>query len=273
MYVIAPNNIFARYKLATRKQKSRESLDGFIEELKKLIKHCGFETVTAKVYHSEMIRDSFINGLCSNYICQRLLENAKSTLDEAYEKARTSHIAQKNSEFSLQQNSQPSLHVAAATVAVDETDPLNRTLETLAAVQKQAVIKKSCYFCGGSLHTNRKSSQPLMLFAITAPRKGILQKFANLKRNQSTSVPSSNPLYVSLLQLVHHVSMPDVVNGIDFTALINSCSSDSFISENAFKRHHIELKTSSKKVSMALMSIESTIVGHCYVTLDLSGHR
>ena len=78
-----------------------------------------------KVYRSEMIRDSFISGLYSNYIRQRLLENAKLTLDEAYEKVLTLHIGQKNSEVYLQQNSQPSLHVAAATTAAVETDPLD----------------------------------------------------------------------------------------------------------------------------------------------------
>ena len=60
-------------------------------------------------------------------------------------------------EVYLQQNSQPSLHAAAATAAAVETDPLDRTPEILAAVRKQAVVKKSCYFCGGSLHANRKS--------------------------------------------------------------------------------------------------------------------
>ena len=51
LYVKAPNKIFARYELATREQKSGESLDEFLEELKKLSKHCGFEAVTAEVYH------------------------------------------------------------------------------------------------------------------------------------------------------------------------------------------------------------------------------
>ena len=124
-----------------------------------------------------MIPDSFINGLCSNYIRQHLLENVKLTLDEACEKARTSHIAQKNSEVSLQQNSQPSLHVAAATAAVVETDPLDRTPETLAAVQKQAVVKKSCYFGGGSLHTNRKSCPAFDAVCHNCSKKG---HFANV---------------------------------------------------------------------------------------------
>lgn len=68
LYVKTPNTIFARHQLATRKQKAGESLDEYLEELKKLSKHCEFVTVTAETYRSEMIRDSFINGLSSNYI-------------------------------------------------------------------------------------------------------------------------------------------------------------------------------------------------------------
>ena len=77
LYVKTPNKIFARHDLATRKQQPGESLDEFLEELKKLSKHCGFTAVTTETYRSEMIRDSFINGLTSSYIRQRLLENSE----------------------------------------------------------------------------------------------------------------------------------------------------------------------------------------------------
>eukprot|EP00795_Rhopilema_esculentum_P001722 gene1722-16205_t len=99
LYVKTPNNIFARHELATRKQKPGESLDEFLEELKKLSKHCDFTAVSAETYRSAMIRDSFINGLTSNYIRQRLLENFELSLDRAYEIARTLHTAQKNSDY------------------------------------------------------------------------------------------------------------------------------------------------------------------------------
>ena len=42
-----------------------------------------------------MIRDSFINGLLSQYIRQRLLENTTLQLDEAVVKAHTLESAQK----------------------------------------------------------------------------------------------------------------------------------------------------------------------------------
>ena len=66
LYVKMPKKIFARHDLATRKQQSGESLDEFLEKLKKLSKHCGFTAVTAETYQPEMKRDSFINGITSN---------------------------------------------------------------------------------------------------------------------------------------------------------------------------------------------------------------
>ena len=58
LYVKIPNKIFARHELATRKQRPGESLDEFMEELKKISKNCNFSAVTAEAYRSEMIRDS-----------------------------------------------------------------------------------------------------------------------------------------------------------------------------------------------------------------------
>ena len=152
LFVKTPNKIFARHDLATRKQQPGESLDEFLEELKKLSKHCGFTAVTSETYRSEMIRDSFINGLTSNYIRQRLLENSELSLDRAYEIARTLHTAQKNSELYIQQSPRqiPS-NVVAASISDQSTLHTNPDQESLAAVRKQTPAKRSCYFCGGFL--------------------------------------------------------------------------------------------------------------------------
>ena len=75
LYVKTPNEIFARHLLSTRKQTVGESLDEFLQELRRLSKDCAFKAVSADKYREEMIRDSFINGLSSALIRQRLLEN------------------------------------------------------------------------------------------------------------------------------------------------------------------------------------------------------
>ena len=146
----------------------------------------------------------------------------------------------------LQQNNQPSLHVAAATDAAVETDPLDRSPETLAAVRKQAVFKKSRYFCGGSLDANTKSCPAFDAVYYNCSKKGHFAKVCQSEKkptNLSTIFkPTLCAIAAALPPSLIHASMPVVVNGIDFTALIDSCSSGSFISKDAFKRLHIELK-------------------------------
>ena len=77
LYIKTPNEIFARHLLATRRQKPGETLTEFLQELRKLSKDCNLKNVTAEQYREELIHDSFINGIASPLIRQRLLENTQ----------------------------------------------------------------------------------------------------------------------------------------------------------------------------------------------------
>ena len=61
--------------LATAKQDTDELVDEFILRISKLSQDCDFTAVSAQEYKDDMKRDSFINGLSSNFIRQWLLEN------------------------------------------------------------------------------------------------------------------------------------------------------------------------------------------------------
>ena len=98
IYVKPANEIFARHLLATRKQQPNETLDEFLQSLKILSRDCNFRNVEAAVYRDEYIRDSFISGLISNTIRQRLLENTSSELQVIFNQARALEMVQKNSE-------------------------------------------------------------------------------------------------------------------------------------------------------------------------------
>jgi hypothetical protein len=63
-----------------------------------ITKDCNFGQVTAAVHHDEALRDSFIAGLRSNYIRQRLLEKNDLDLTTAFTTARNLDVAQKSSE-------------------------------------------------------------------------------------------------------------------------------------------------------------------------------
>ena len=97
IYVKPKNVILAIHILSTRKQKAGESLDQFLNEFKTLAKDCDVKTVSAEQYKSEMIRDAFINGLQSNHIHQRLLENKTLDLQTAIGQARSLDVLQQGS--------------------------------------------------------------------------------------------------------------------------------------------------------------------------------
>ena len=54
--------------------------------------------MTAAVYQDELVQDSFINGLSSPIIRQRLLEEDMLTLSSAFDKASALELAQQNAE-------------------------------------------------------------------------------------------------------------------------------------------------------------------------------
>ena len=97
-YIKPINEVFARHRLATRRQQVGESLDEYFQVLKILSKDCNFQAVTAAKYCEESIRDAFISGLQSPGIRQRLLENKTLDLATMACQARALDSAKRNSE-------------------------------------------------------------------------------------------------------------------------------------------------------------------------------
>ena len=98
LYIKTPNEIFTRHLLATRRQKPGETLTEFLQELRKLNKGCNLNKNTAEQSREELVRDSFINGIASPLIRQRLLENTRLDIKTAFDQANSLDLAQKNSE-------------------------------------------------------------------------------------------------------------------------------------------------------------------------------
>ena len=107
--VKTPNEIFARHLLANRRQQSGESIDTFLQQLRKLSKDCNLKDGTADQYREELVRDSFINGLPLHLT--RLLENTTISLEHAYTQANSLDRAQKNPDAYVQ----PIAHFATVT--------------------------------------------------------------------------------------------------------------------------------------------------------------
>ena len=79
-YERAPSPIFTKYTLNTCNQKVRESLDVYLQQLKRLSIDCNFLAISAKLQKEEAIRDAFISEILSNKIRQRLLEDHNLSL-------------------------------------------------------------------------------------------------------------------------------------------------------------------------------------------------
>ena len=86
-FVRTKNNVYARHLLVSRRQGSEESIAENLQSLKNLAKDCSFTNVTAQQFKEQLVRDSFINGLSSAFIRQRLLENDELSLEQAFELA------------------------------------------------------------------------------------------------------------------------------------------------------------------------------------------
>ena len=120
--------------------------------------------MTAIEHHDESIRDSFISGLRSPYIRQRLLENDTPTLEVAFTSARALEVAQKNSETYTTDSS------SGATICQRYLEPLmgsyNRpppmpdpAESTTAAARYYRNDNQNdskCYFCGLPKHPRFK---------------------------------------------------------------------------------------------------------------------
>ena len=96
-YVKPFNIIYNRHVLATRHQQEGGTIDQYFETLHRLSKECNFQNATAEVYRQEYIRNFFINGIISQEIRQRLLENDTLTLDHTFKQARSLELAQRHS--------------------------------------------------------------------------------------------------------------------------------------------------------------------------------
>ena len=110
--------------------------------------------VTAELYREELVRDAFINGISSQTIRQRLLENQRLTLIQAYDQARTLDSAYRNAESYT-----PTNMIAATTSATNNVDEKELLASTTDILNSNAMVaasvsqsKKRSWLCSGRFH-------------------------------------------------------------------------------------------------------------------------
>ncbi|KRX21394.1 Retrovirus-related Pol polyprotein from transposon 17.6 [Trichinella nelsoni] len=258
VYVKPKNVIFARYEFISRKQRDDESLEEFLHAFQRLSKNCEYKNVTAEQYREEMIRDAFINNMSSNKIRTRLLEHSVISLQEAVNKAVALNSAKENAK--LYTKSEPIIRLVSA------ADPGIEMTNTSAA------IKQEYYFCGKRLH--QRANCPAR--NTTCNNCGRVGHFAKVCRSASkravpVSVTSLISSFSSSTATELEIAIVEAkINETNITALIDTCSSLSFIDERLCKTLEMKPLTADGKVLMASTSLQSRLTG---CAIELHGFR
>lgn len=271
-YVKPTNEVFARHRLATRRQQVGESLDEYLQVLKILSKDCNFQAVTATQHCEEFIRDAFISGLHSSLIRQRLLENKTLDLSTMFDQARALDLAQKNSEC-YGGNQSPRLLSAVTSKQYSGGEDV---VEEASPVMAAAGTK--CFFCGYSRHP-RSKCPAREATCHKCQKKG---HFAKVCRATVSAVASASttPSDHMTLAAATSAASPGVLakaiakvslNGVILDGLIDSGSSESFIHPDLVKCHSLFVHHSRSAVSMASTSFSAQTSGFCRVDLKVNG--
>ena len=270
VFIKTPNEIFARHLLATRRQKSGETLTEFLQDLRRLSKDCNLKNVTAEQYREELVRDSFINGLLSPLIRQRLLENSQLDLKTAFDQANALDLAQKNAETYTMSG----IPTAAAVVipSAEQTVEVSKSNNNPLA----STFTPKCFFCGNSIH-NRRYCPARDSLCNNCGKKGHYAKVCkSSKATTSTTASMFSPTLCTITAAcpdsLMQASVKVSVCGNILTALLDSGSSDSFISESMAKQLHLKIHPSTQNISMALTSLKTHVLGNCFVDINLNQH-
>ena len=187
LYLKKNNNVYARHLLVSGKQILGESISEHLQLLKILAKECSFTEVSANAYREELTRDSFINGLASSSIRQRLLENDDLALIQVYELADSLDHAQRQA-ISISRTVALSATTADVALESAEEEAFSSNF-TLAATVR---IRSSCLYCGGKPHS-RRSQCPVIRNASPVANEAIIHAFAGLLLHANQQMTPTGP--------------------------------------------------------------------------------
>lgn len=263
-YVKPINEIFARHKLASRKQTPDESIDQYHQALEQLSKNCEFANVDAETHRKTYVRDSFIRGLSSHQIRLRLLEFNKLTLDEAVEKARALESA-KNQSASYSSE----LQLNATSSLPQDIDNSSEDIANLAAAKPSNSTFKNqkCYFCGRQRHKSRQQCPALNDTCEKCQKTGHWQTVCKSAKNTHSSAA-----LIAASSVLDKATVQVQVNNTPTFALIDTGSSETFISQCFAENCKLKMYPTSG-VSMASTSLSKPISNYCVAHLELLGHH
>ena len=275
-FVKTKNVCYARHLLNSRKQKPEESIDEFIISLRQLAKEGNYLAVNAKIHQDEAIRDSFISGLKSKTIRQRILE-AEVTLQQAIDQALSMESAQMNAE-----SFNPPSYTAAATPSY-AFDNEGKQYSEPPNISAATPIK--CWNCGRHKHDNIKDCPAREETCFRCNKRGHYakycrggappRKFQPSKKYSGAMVTQDTSEFPVLATLKTPDNRPSIVEILieDETAdaMVDSGSSDSYISESCQEEHRLLKHPMYSEVSLASSPYVAKI--YSYVLADIQVNK
>ena len=264
--------------------------------LARLAKDCEFKDVSAAQYRDDLIRDSFISGIMSAEIRQRLLEKKDLNMKEAYDIALTIQDAKHDNQiFCNSPNEHSHLKTSTENASVDAC-AVEAENETISAVNVQnSVCNKcasskphdykrckagllTCYSCGEKGHLSR---------ACRLQRKGNSQKRYQKGRKENSaavevsSQESDDNFIVALQTLstcgdekadkVSNTITVSEIKGKFYRTLLDSGSTKCFVREVVADNFGVQKVPYSFEVGMAQATNRVNIKGSCTVTVKVLG--
>ena len=258
------NVIFARHLLATHKQEMGQPMDVYLQHLKNLAKDCQFEQVSAEQHREEAIRDAFISGLNSPNIRQRLLESKSLDLQTAYENARSLEMAEKQNQTYSQTSHQ--LNATSEELPKDTNSTEISTDRVTASAQKQ----EKCWFCGFSRHPRSKCPARDAICK-KCHKKGHYEKqcLSKSKKFSAATNQIEEPTFLATIgQSLSKATIKVQINKKQLQTLVDTGSSENFISEKTAKELGLKILPSKTKITMAAGDLSKSTNGHVITDIE-----
>ena len=278
IYVKMPAPIVARHQLFNCKQQPGQKLDEYLLKLRELSKDCRFTNVSADVYRSEMILQAFINGMSSNVIRQRLLENKKLDLEGAATQAKSLEIAQRDSHIYVgpleAAAAIPSASNANTTLSISDDESNVAAINAKTNYVKN--VRNKCSFCGKPYHA-RGVCPARSSTCYNCKNRGHWSKMCRFLENDvNTKTTASITSYLCAVNPVprclSYATVKTYINGHEMSTLMDSGSSNSYINKKTAQRLKLDVRPSSQKICMAQSTLKGGIVGQCITNVTLNGH-
>ncbi|CAH0731334.1 unnamed protein product, partial [Brenthis ino] len=285
------NIILARHRLVTRKQQPGETLAEYSRSLAILARECHFKAVTANEHQNETVRGTFIAGILSQKIRERLLEKSTMSLEETLNLATSLETAENTSR--LLTVSSPSTS-AVPINTISETQASQPQLN-LAASKPQnfhhsrpTQSDRRCFFCGGNVHKRTKcpannaqcqlcSKKGHFATVCRSSRPG--QRTVNVITMDDDDVtqPQVTDSHLSMISAaapssLRKATIPITLNNYQADALLDTGSSISFIDKNTALTMNLKRKPCRQAITLASLNNISYVEGLCYATIQIGEH-